>query len=160
MPVPQNGNPNSSRINGYNNWAHGIWAPSTLNKTYLVLSIPGFSTKKFTVTSNDLAKMYKAIFDWLKNRLDLTVAKNYNLAIMSNPNEIILGKTEYIEKNAKKIAKTFDFTTAEVGWSGSMDDGSGHYTVKLTKTIMIKKASVYGEAYFNNKWLGIRIEKN
>lgn len=160
MPVPQNGNPNSSRINGYNNWAHGYWIPPKLNKKYLVLTIPGFSTKKFTVTSNDLAKMYKAIFDWLKNKLDPAVVKNYNLAIMSNPNEIILGKTEYIEKNVNKIGRTFDFTTAEVGWKGSLDNGSGHPILKLTKTIMIKKASVYGEAYFNNKWLGIRIEKN
>ncbi|VAW27558.1 hypothetical protein MNBD_BACTEROID07-295 [hydrothermal vent metagenome] len=159
MPVPQNGNPNIW-LNGYNNWAHGYWIPPTLNKTYLVLSIPGFSTKKFVVTSNDLAKMYKAIFDWLKNRLDPAVVKNYNLAIMTNPNEIILGKTEYIEKNVKKIVRTFDFTTAVLGWNGSMDNGSGQPTIKLTKTIMIKKASVYGEAYFNNKWLGIRIEKN
>ncbi len=54
---------------------------------------------------------------------------------------------------------TFDFTTAVVGWNVSLDNGSGYPTVKLTKTIEIDKASVYGVVYYNNKWLGIRIEK-
>ncbi len=159
MPVPQNGDPNVSGQYGYNYWAHGYWIPPYVNKQYLVLSIPGFNEKQIKITSNDLAKMYKAIFDWLKNRLDPRVMKNYLLAIMPNPNKIILGKTEYVSNNVKKKSMTFDFTTAVVGWNGSLDNGSGYPTVKLTKTIEIDKASVYGVVYYNNKWLGIRIEK-
>ncbi len=102
MPVPQNGDPNVSGQYGYNYWAHGYWIPPYVNKQYLVLSIPGFNEKQIKITSNDLAKMYKAIFDWLKNRLDPRVMKNYLLAIMPNPNKIILGKTEYVSNNVKK----------------------------------------------------------
>lgn len=93
MPIPQNGNTNpwNGRYES-DNWAKEYLnnLPVT-NKTYLAFSIPGFSTKQIKVTSNDVAKMYKAIFDWLKGKLDPTIKQDY-LAIIPNPNEIILSK--------------------------------------------------------------------
>ncbi len=103
--------------------------------------------------------MYKAIFDWLRGKVDPNIIKKNILAIMPNPNEIILGKTEFIKNNAEKISKTFDFTTAIIGYNGSLDGDGGSPTIVPTKTIKVPTASVYGMVYYNNKWLGVRIEK-
>ncbi len=160
IPIPQTGNSNVNPWNNiYENWAHSLINLQPVNHTYLVFSIPGFSTKQVKITSNDLAKIYKAIFDWLKGKVDPNTIKKNDLAIMPNPNEIILGKTEIIKNNAEKIERTFDITTATVGYSGSLDGGGGHVTVQPVKTIKVPRASVYGMVYYNNKWLGIRIEE-
>jgi len=160
IPIPETGNSNVNPWNNtYENWAHSLVDLKPVNHTYLVFSIPGFSTKQVKITSNDLAKIYKAIFDWLKGKVDPNTIKKNSLAIMPNPNEIILGKTEIIKNNAEKIERTFDITTATVGYSGSLDGGGGHLTVQPVKTIKVPSASVYGMVYYNNKWLGIRIEK-
>ncbi len=161
IPIPQTGNSNVNPWNNtYENWAHSLVDLQPVNHTYLVFSIPGFSTKQVKIISNDLAKIYKAIFDWLKGKVNPNTIKKNSLAIMPNPNEIILGKTEIIKNNAEKIERTFDITTATVGYNGSLDGGGGHLTVvQPVKTIKVPSASVYGMVYYNNKWLGVRIEK-
>ncbi len=161
MPIPQNGNTNpwNSRYES-DNWAKEYLnnLPVT-NKTYLAFSIPGFSTKQIKVTSNDVAKMYKGIFDWLKGKLDPTIKQDY-LAIIPNPNEIILSKEEFLEKNVSKIGKTFDFTIGQLTFSWNME---GKISIKNFYVdpmgFTIKSASLYGVAFYNNKWLGVRIEK-
>ena len=161
MPIPQNGNTNpwDSRYES-DNWAKEYLnnLPVT-NKTYLAFSIPGFSAKQIKVTSNDLAKMYKEIFDWLKGKLDPTIKQDY-LAIIPNPNEIILSKEEFLEKNVSKIGKTFDFTIGQLTFKWNME---GKISIKNFNVdpmgFTIKSASLYGVAYYNNKWLGVRIEK-
>lgn len=160
IPIPQNNNSNVNPWNNvYENWAHSLINFNKINITYLTFSIPGFSTKQIKITSNDIAKMYKAIFDWLKGKVDPNIIKKDNLAIMPNPNTVVLGKAEFIENNAERISKTFDFTTAIVGYNGSLDGGNGHFFIVPTKVIKVRDASVYGMVYYNNKWLGVRIEK-
>lgn len=160
IPVPQNGNTNPWDTR-YENWAkESLNNLPVTNKTYLAFSIPGFSTKQIKVTSNDVAKMYKAIFDWLKEKIDPTIKQDY-LAIIPNPNEIILSKEEFLENNVSKIGKTFDFTIGQLTFSWNMEGKVTikNFSVDPTMGFTIKSASLYGVAFYNNRWLGVRIEK-
>lgn len=146
-------------MNNYEKWKMSFYNISTPPITYLSFIIPGFN-KKISFTSNDVAKMYKKIFDWLKSKLDPTIVKKYKLAIIPNPNEVIIGKFEETSNNVKKLSKSFDVATAQVGISVGVDGGSIYPILKPTSGFSIKKASLYGVVHYNNKWLGIRIEKN
>lgn len=159
IPTPQNAKMYSSYMNNYEKWKMSFYNISTPPITYLSFIIPGFN-KKISFTSNDVAKMYKKIFDWLKSKLDPTIVKKYKLAIIPNPNEVIIGKFEETSNNVKKLSKSFDVATAQVGISVGVDGGSIYPILKPTSGFSIKKASLYGMVHYNNKWLGIRIEKN
>ncbi len=158
IPTPQNVKLYSSYMNNYEKWKVSLYEAPVSPKEYLAFVIPGFE-KQVTITSNDLAKMYKKIFDWLKGKLDPTIKQDY-LAIIPNPNEIILSKEEFLEKNVSKIGKTFDFTIGQLTFSWNMEKKisiKNFYVDPMGFTI--KSASLYGVVFYNNKWLGVRIEK-
>lgn len=79
--------------------------------------------------------------------------------LSSNLNEVILGPKKITKENVKKLSHTFNSASAVVHFTSNLA-GNNNVTITPASGFKIIYASVYGMAYYNNRWLGIRIVKN
>jgi len=171
IPMPQPGSQNNNNWGNYNpNWTRAEINPPASNKTYLALSIPEFKinitdswsidcSPSLSIKQKELNQAYKSAFTWLKGKLAPTENKDF-LAIIPDPNTVIIGPEEFLRTNAECTSKTFDWSVGlfKFNWNMSSSIGYSNFNVK-PMGFSIKNASIYGKAYCDGRWLGIRIEK-
>jgi hypothetical protein len=155
IPIPLNANP-------YQTWQpNPLWTayemyPPKSNKTYIGFNLANF---QLNLTSKEVAKGYKAAFNYLKGLLSPQVPTE-NLAIIYNPNETTFSREDFVALNQNEIVKTLDWATCifRFSWNMSGSVGANNFTV-VPSSFTIKNASIFGMAKYGDKWLGIRIEK-
>lgn len=151
-------------------WHAKIKVPAS-NKEYFALDLPEFNfvviEDKFVlnydfdlrIREKDLSKAYKAAFNWLKRKAN--AGQETQFAAIPNQTELLVGPEEFIERNQSEISKTFDYTIGVITFKFNPNTtvGISNFDVKPLSFSM-KYASIYGKAYNDGRWLGLRIEKH
>ena len=138
-------------------WRTGQIQPPASNKTYFTVEISDYS---FSLTDKEVAKGFKAGFDWVRSKLSPTVKKD-DIAVITNPNDVYVSSESFTSDNSESISKTLDWSVGlfVFKWNMNSSVGVSNFNVK-PMGFTIQNASIFGMAKYNDKWLGIRIEKN
>ncbi len=149
-------NPIPTRQNDPSTWRYGKMTPPGSKKEYLVIEISDYT---ITLTSKEVAKIFKASFDWVRGKLSPNTNKEY-ISVITKPTEINVSSESFTVYNSESISKTLDFSVGlfTFKWDMNSSVSGSNFTVK-PMGFKIKSASIFGMAKFNGKTLGIRIEK-
>ncbi len=153
---------------GNPNWTSAQLKPHFSPNTYLTICIPEFQIVylndkwnfkfgyNYSFTDKDIHKVFKHGFDWLKNNYG-TMGQ---VSVMPTPNIIYFGPEERQRTNAGHMDQTFDWAVgASFTWDMSSPIGFQNFGTSPL-SFNIKQASIYGKAFCDNRWLGVRISKD